>query len=81
MIASEEPSDLDGASWIPLVEGTGQLAVRETFFDRRSERPAELRLELLGEQCPPVLDPESLVTVTRKVRVCPSAAPAMTQTA
>jgi hypothetical protein len=61
VIAPEEPRDLDGASWIPLVEGTGQLAVRETFFDRRIEHPAELRLELVGKQPPPVLDAESLV--------------------
>src|SRR4029453_3345525 len=39
-------------NWIPLPEGAAQLAVRETFGDRRSERPAELRIERVGAPLP-----------------------------
>ncbi len=47
--------------WIPLAEGAAQLAVRETFGDRRRERPAELRLERLGPPLPaPSLAPDVL---------------------
>jgi hypothetical protein len=45
---------------IELAPGTGQLAVRETFFDRRRDRPADLRVELLGDEPPPVLGVEEL---------------------
>lgn len=48
------------ANLIELVPGTGQLAVRETFFDRRSDRSADLRLELVGDEPPPVLEAEGL---------------------
>jgi hypothetical protein len=44
-----------------LPEGTGQVAVRETFFDRRTERPADLCLELVGDVPPPVLQADELV--------------------
>jgi hypothetical protein len=60
LISPEQPDDLGDASWIPLVAGTGQLAVRETFFDRRTERPAELKLDLVGGEAPPTIDPASL---------------------
>ena len=40
---------------IEMRPGTGQLAVRETFFDRRVDRPADLRVELVGGAPPPVL--------------------------
>jgi hypothetical protein len=45
---------------IELAPGTGQLAVRETFFDRWRDRPADLRVELVGEVSPPVLGSEEL---------------------
>jgi hypothetical protein len=48
------------ANSIVLEPGTGQLAVRETFFDRRRDRPAALRIELLGDVAPPVLDADEL---------------------
>jgi hypothetical protein len=48
-------------NWIPLPEGAAQLAVRETFGDRRSERPAELRIERVGGPLPaPSLAPDTL---------------------
>ncbi|MHB8682302.1 MAG: hypothetical protein ACYDA2_09445 [Acidimicrobiales bacterium] len=40
---------------IELEPGVGQLAVRETFFDRRHDKPADLRIELLDPVPPPVL--------------------------
>ena len=46
---------------IELVPGTAQVAVRETFFDKRTEKPADLRIELVGDVPPPVVTPEELV--------------------
>jgi hypothetical protein len=45
---------------IEMTPGTGQLAVRETFFDRRVDRPADLRVELVEGEPPPVLGVEEL---------------------
>jgi hypothetical protein len=47
---------------IELAPGTGQLAVRETFFDRRRDTPADLRVELVGEVPPPTLGVEELAS-------------------
>ena len=47
--------DPPARNWVELVPGTGQLAVRETFFDRRQARPSELRLDLLDPEPPPRL--------------------------
>jgi hypothetical protein len=46
---------------IELLPGTGQVAVRETFFERRTDRPADLHLELVGEAPPPTLTVDDLV--------------------
>jgi hypothetical protein len=48
-------------NWIDIEPGTGQLAVRETFFDKRTERPAELRLELVDDVPPPILTADELI--------------------
>lgn len=53
--------DSGTADWIELLPGTGQLAVRETFFDRAHDRPADLHLELVGDTPPPVLSADELV--------------------
>ncbi len=45
---------------IELTPGTGQVAVRETFFDRRNDRPADLRVELVDAVPPPILGVEEL---------------------
>lgn len=45
---------------IALPPGTGQLAVRETYWDRRHDAQAELAVELVDQVAPPVLDPETL---------------------
>jgi hypothetical protein len=47
-------------NWVEIEPGTGQLAVRETFFDKRTERPAELLLELVDDVPSPVLSPGEL---------------------
>lgn len=49
------------ANCVELPPGTGQLAVRETYFDRDHDRPADLVLELVGDVPPPVLHPGDLV--------------------
>jgi hypothetical protein len=55
---SREPR---AGNWIELAQGAAQLAVRETFGDRRAERPASLRLARLGPPLPaPVLEPDAL---------------------
>jgi hypothetical protein len=59
--ASKVPSPKP-ANWIELAPGTGQLAVRETFFDRRHDEPAELRVELVGDVPTPVLGVEELAS-------------------
>lgn len=42
--------------------GTGQLAVRETFFDRLRDEPADLRIELVGDVPPPILGVEEIAS-------------------
>jgi hypothetical protein len=45
---------------IVLEPGTGQVAVRETFFHRVTDTPSNLRIELVDPGPPPVLDAEEL---------------------
>lgn len=45
---------------IDLRPGTAQVAVRETFFDRRHDRPAELLLELVDPPPPAAQDAEGV---------------------
>jgi hypothetical protein len=61
LVISPTPPEPRPTNWVELVAGTGQLAVRETFFDRRIERPAELRLDILDDVPPPILRPDDLV--------------------
>jgi len=58
--SSRPPTDAE--NWIDLLPGTGQLAVRETFFDRRHEEPSDLRVELVGDAPPPLLGVEQLAS-------------------
>ncbi len=60
LVPADEADAADPAV-VPLEPGTGQLAVRETFFDRRHDRPAELHLALDDEVPPPVLAADELV--------------------
>lgn len=55
VLSAEKPGSEAGSEvdWIPLPPGATQLAVRETFRDRRKERPAELHIERLGDPIPP----------------------------
>ena len=45
---------------VELTPGTGQVAVRETFYDRVRDTPADLRIELVDHEPPPVLGVEEL---------------------
>jgi len=54
-------SDPRPVNVIEMVPGTAQIAVRETFFDKRKDRPAELDIELVGDVPPPVLTADDMV--------------------
>ncbi len=47
---------------IVLVPGTGQVAVRETLFDRLHDAHSDLRIELVDAVPPPILGVEELAT-------------------
>ena len=53
--APDEDSKSVPQNVIAVPPGTGQLAVRETFFDRVHDRPADLQIELVGDVPPPIL--------------------------
>ena len=45
-------------NWLPMEADTNQLLVRQTFLDRRTEQPAQLRIERIGGSAKPKpLDP------------------------
>jgi hypothetical protein len=46
---------------IELLSGCGQVAFRETFFDKQNDRHADLHLELIEDEIPPpILDADDL---------------------
>jgi len=45
---------------VVLEPGTGQVAVRETFFDRWNDKVSDLRIELVGDVPSPVLGVEEI---------------------
>jgi Protein of unknown function (DUF1214) len=47
---------------IVMGPGTGQVAMRETFFDRWHDTPSELRIELAEDVPPPILGVEEIAT-------------------
>ena len=50
-----------GPNWMPLPPDAGSLIVRQTFADRSSETPSELRIERLGaSERPAPLAPEQV---------------------
>jgi len=57
---ADQMPDPRPANSVVLVPGTGQVAVRETFFDRRHDTPSDLRIELVADVPPPVLGVEEL---------------------
>jgi len=59
VIAPDRPVGWEG-DFIALVPGVGQLAVRETHADARTERWTEWSIELLDPEPPPVLEAEWL---------------------
>ncbi|HVL00135.1 MAG TPA: hypothetical protein VM553_09995, partial [Dongiaceae bacterium] len=40
-------------NWLPMLPNTGCLIVRQTFLDRNREIPADLRIELVGNDAAP----------------------------
>ena len=61
LIVSSRPHD---GNWLPMTAETRTLIVRQTFADRATETPAELRIERIGvaddEKRPRPLTPEAL---------------------
>ena len=47
---------------IALAPGTAQLAVRETFFDRRHDVPSDLRIEIVDDVAPPILGVDEIAS-------------------
>ena len=58
-------------NWLPMTAETGTLVVRQTFLDRRTEIPAELRIERINcpehERCPSPFAPKQLDEGLKKV--------------
>ena len=45
-------------NWLPMEPATNALVVRQTFLDRKAEKPAQLKIERIGSQSRPApLDP------------------------
>jgi hypothetical protein len=58
LILSQQPKP---GNWLPMAADSNQLLVRQTFLDRRTERPAQMRIERIGGKAKPrPLDPASL---------------------
>ena len=57
-LAPDRAAVPDGAACVELPPGATQLAVRETFTNRATERPSELKIELVGSVPPPRAEPE-----------------------
>ena len=47
-------------NWLPMQPETRALIVRMTFHDREKEEPAKLRIERIGAEGAPAVDPETL---------------------
>ncbi|GAB3629954.1 hypothetical protein PTE30175_04903 [Pandoraea terrae] len=60
IVLSETPHE---GNWLRMEPGTNALVVRQTFLDRKTEKPAQLRIERIGAtEQPPALDPVALNT-------------------
>lgn len=50
-----------GKNWLKVEESTGLLIVRQTFYDRKTEIPADLKIENLnGQKVPQPVTPEKI---------------------
>ena len=58
----DEPSD--GSAWLPLAPDSTILHLRQTFLDRRTEKPASIAIERISEgpSAPAPLDPAVLAS-------------------
>ncbi len=58
LILSQQPHS---GNWLPLEAASNALVVRQTFLDRRTEKPAQLKIERIGSDAKPQpLDPVKL---------------------
>ena len=60
IVPEGEIPDPQAKNVIMVPPGTGQLAVRETFFDRAHDKPSDLRIDLVGEVANPILGVEEI---------------------
>ena len=49
-------------NWLPMADDTSLLIIRQTFNDKRTQRPADLRIERIGDgpSVPAILTPEKI---------------------
>ena len=59
---ADQMPDLRPVNSVVLEPGTGQVAFRETFFDKRRDRPSNLRIDLVGEAPPAQADADDIAT-------------------
>jgi hypothetical protein len=52
---------------VRLAPGATTLMIRQTFWDRRTERPGEFHIERLDSERPPPLDPAFVASALRRV--------------
>ncbi len=58
ILASQEPPEAPGVSWLRMSPDTTQILLRQTFLRRARERPVEASIECLDhEEAPAPLDP------------------------
>jgi hypothetical protein len=62
IVPEGDTPDPSSKNTIVIPPGTGQLAVRETFFHRWHDTPADLRMELVGEVAPPILGVDEIAS-------------------
>jgi hypothetical protein len=58
VVSPERPPS--ARNWIRLEPGTQHVAVRETFYDKRTQRPSRLAIERIGSSEPPRCTPDVL---------------------
>ena len=76
LILSRHPQD---KNWLPMTPETGTLVVRQTFLDRDTETPAELKIERINcpedERHPSPLTPKQFDEGLKKVGALAAGAP------
>jgi len=59
LIVSKEPQP---GNWLPMEDDTSMVIVRETFEDKRTQSPADIRIERIGDgpKAPALLTPQAI---------------------